>query len=46
MDPRGALAQYVGFSAFRPGQEAALSQVLAGRDALVLMLTGSAPASH
>ena len=41
MDPHNALRQYFGFPAFRPGQEAALDHVLAGRDTLVVMPTGS-----
>ena len=41
MNPHEALRHYFGFPAFRPGQEAALGHVLAGRDALVVMPTGS-----
>ncbi len=41
MTPRDALAQYFRFPAFRPGQEDALQHVLAGRDLLVVMPTGS-----
>src|SRR5512141_2091952 len=36
-----ALRQYFGYPAFRPGQEDALGHVLAGRDTLVVMPTGS-----
>ena len=35
------LREHFGFRRFRPGQEAAVRAVLAGRDALVLMPTGS-----
>src|SRR5713101_6099600 len=41
MDKLAALREYFGFPMFRPGQEAALDLVLAGRDALVVMPTGS-----
>jgi ATP-dependent DNA helicase RecQ len=41
MDLHEALREYFGFPMFRPGQEAALSHVLAGRDTLVVMPTGS-----
>ena len=41
MDPHDALREYFGFPAFRPGQEAALGHVLAGRDTLVVMPTGA-----
>ena len=41
MDKHAALFQYFSFPAFRPGQEEALDLVLAGRDALVVMPTGS-----
>jgi ATP-dependent DNA helicase RecQ len=41
MLPHEALRQYFGYPAFRPGQEDALTQVLAGRDTLVVMPTGS-----
>lgn len=36
-----ALHRHFGFSAFRPGQADALRHILAGRDALVVMPTGS-----
>ena len=39
--PSEALHKYFNFPAFRPGQEAALSHVVAGNDALVVMPTGS-----
>ncbi len=41
MEPRDFLRRQFGFPAFRPGQEEALSHVLAGRDTLVVMPTGS-----
>jgi ATP-dependent DNA helicase RecQ len=41
VDARDALRHHFGFPDFRPGQEAALRCVLAGRDALVVMPTGS-----
>jgi RecQ family ATP-dependent DNA helicase len=41
VDARDALRRHFGFPEFRPGQEAALRRVLAGRDALVVMPTGS-----
>ena len=41
MTPRDALHHYFAFPEFRPGQEAALNHALAGRDALVVMPTGS-----
>jgi len=41
MDKHAALNQYFSFPAFRPGQEEALDLALAGRDALVVMPTGS-----
>ena len=41
MDARDALRRHFGFPEFRPGQEAALRRVLAGRDALVVMPAGS-----
>jgi ATP-dependent DNA helicase RecQ len=41
MDPHDALRHYFQFPEFRPGQEEALRQVLAGHDALVVMPTGS-----
>jgi ATP-dependent DNA helicase RecQ len=39
-DARSALTQHFGYSAFRPGQEAAVESVLAGRDTLVVLPTG------
>ena len=39
--PRDALRHHFAFPEFRPGQEAALQHVLAGRDTLVVMPTGS-----
>src|SRR5215510_868138 len=41
MDKHAALSHYFNFPAFRPGQEEALDLALAGRDALVVMPTGS-----
>ncbi len=41
MELRTALRQSFGFAEFRPGQETAIRHVLAGRDALVVMPTGS-----
>lgn len=41
MSPLDALHHYFGFSDFRPGQSEAIAQVLAGRDTLVVMPTGS-----
>jgi ATP-dependent DNA helicase RecQ len=41
MDPRQALSAIFGFERFRPGQEAAVAAACAGRDALVVMPTGS-----
>ena len=41
MSPHDALARCFGFSAFRPGQKDAIGQVVAGRDILVVMPTGS-----
>ena len=41
MDPRDALRTIFGFEQFRPGQETAVAAALAGRDALVVMPTGS-----
>ncbi len=38
---RAALRQHFHYPAFRPGQEEALTHVLAGHDALVVMPTGS-----
>src|SRR4051812_18876294 len=39
--PDGALHELFGFPAFRPGQAEAVAAALAGRDALVVMPTGS-----
>jgi ATP-dependent DNA helicase RecQ len=39
-DLTAALKQYFGFDGFRPGQEAIVRDVLAGRDVLALMPTG------
>lgn len=41
MDSTSALTQFFGFPAFRPGQQEAVEAALAGRDALVVMPTGS-----
>src|SRR3954447_8046054 len=41
MDLHAALQQHFGFRAFRPGQEEAVRAALEGRDALVVMPTGS-----
>src|SRR5436853_308156 len=41
MDPTAALHEHFGFRSFRPGQEEAVRAALAGRDALVVMPTGS-----
>jgi ATP-dependent DNA helicase RecQ len=41
MDSREALARIFGFEQFRPGQVEAVSAALSGRDALVVMPTGS-----
>src|SRR4051794_16050152 len=41
MDLHAALHQQFGFREFRPGQEAAVRAALEGRDALVVMPTGS-----
>src|SRR3954469_11962953 len=40
-DPEGALHELFGFPAFRRGQREAVEAALAGRDALVVMPTGS-----
>src|SRR3954454_2157871 len=42
MDVQAALDDFFGFPAFRPGQREAVDAALAGRDALVVMPTGSA----
>ena len=39
-DARAALHQHFGYSAFRPGQEAAVASVLAAKDTLVVLPTG------
>ncbi len=39
-DARAALREHFGYPAFRPGQEAAVDSVLAGRDTLVVLPTG------
>ncbi len=39
-DARAALREHFGYPAFRPGQEAAVTSVLAGRDTLVVLPTG------
>src|SRR3954454_6203436 len=41
MDLHASLQQHFGFRAFRPGQAEAVEAALAGRDALVVMPTGS-----
>ena len=41
VDPTPALRQLFGFESFRPGQREACEAALAGRDALVVMPTGS-----
>ena len=41
MDPRVALRAHFGFDEFRPGQEAAVTAALDGRDVLVVMPTGA-----
>jgi ATP-dependent DNA helicase RecQ len=41
MDLRAALHQHFGFADFRPGQEAAVSAAVEGRDVLVVMPTGA-----
>jgi len=41
MDPRAALQEHFGFSAFRPGQEEAVRAALEDRDVLVVMPTGA-----
>jgi ATP-dependent DNA helicase RecQ len=40
LDARAALKDHFGYAAFRPGQEAAVESVLAGRDTLVVLPTG------
>jgi ATP-dependent DNA helicase RecQ len=39
-DARAALKEHFGYPAFRPGQEAAVSSVLGGKDTLVVLPTG------
>src|SRR5438445_4749957 len=39
-DPRAVLKSAFGYDEFRPGQEAAVSAVLAGRDTVVVLPTG------
>ena len=39
-DARAALEEHFGYPAFRPGQEAAVESVLAGKDTLVVLPTG------
>src|SRR5665213_2075130 len=39
-DARAALQEHFGYPAFRPGQEAAVQSVLAGKDTLVVLPTG------
>src|SRR3954466_13662167 len=39
-DARAALHEHFGYPAFRPGQEAAVESVLAGKDTLVVLPTG------
>ena len=41
VDLHAALQQHFNFSAFRPGQQAAIEHVLARRDTLVVMPTGA-----
>src|ERR1700746_3155230 len=41
MDPRDALRRLFGFEDFRPGQAEAVAAAIDGRDALVVMPTGS-----
>src|SRR4051812_50172653 len=41
MDLRAALHEHFGFRDFRPGQEAAVSAAVEGRDVLVVMPTGA-----
>src|SRR5215208_3731625 len=41
MDPGASLSELFGFRAFRPGQREAVDAALEGRDALVVMPTGS-----
>ena len=40
-DPRDVLRRYFGYDAFRSGQEAVVNAILAGRDTLAVMPTGS-----
>ncbi len=41
VDLHAALQQHFNFSAFRPGQQAAIEHVLAGQNTLVVMPTGA-----
>ena len=40
MDKQKALREYFGYDSFRPGQEALIDAILAGRDAFGVMPTG------
>jgi len=41
MEPREALERYFGYGEFRPGQEAIVDALMAGRDVLAVMPTGA-----
>jgi ATP-dependent DNA helicase RecQ len=41
VDLHAALQQHFNFSTFRPGQQAAIEHILAGRNTLVVMPTGA-----
>ncbi|MDR1469617.1 MAG: DNA helicase RecQ [Spirochaetaceae bacterium] len=41
MDKHAVLRRYFGYAAFRPGQEAVIDAILAGRDTLAVMPTGA-----
>src|SRR6476646_4003418 len=43
-DARAALREHFDYPAFRPGQEAAVESILAGRDTLVVLPTGGGKA--